>query len=249
MRIPNRVVVSAMVTRLAGEDGHVTPDVVERYARYARGHVGLIVVEATSIHGAKSGPPLRLSEGAFFPEHRALVDRVKAGSDSAIVPQIIHFMKVARSGRRQKIDSLRADEIETIVAQFGAAARRARESGYDGVELHAAHAYTLASFLSRLNPRRDEYGGRSLETRLRLFGRVMAEVRREVGDDFPVGVRLLADEMIKDGYTIEDSKSIPLRMCQLGVDYLSFSVGGKFEGALHHIGEPLYPYTGYSGDR
>ncbi len=249
MVLPNRVVVPAMVTRLSGEDGFVNQDVIERYVRYAEGHVGLIVVEATAVHGAKSGPLLRLSDDAFIAGHAELVRRVRAVSDSRIVPQVIHFMKVARSGWRQTIDSLTTEDIERIVVQFGEAAARARAAGYDGVELHSAHAYTLASFLSRRNPRRDDYDGRTLEGRLRLFGRVMAEVRRRVGADFPVGVRYLAEEAIKDGYTLEDAKRIGLRMAQLGVDYISLSVGGKFEDAVHRPGQPLYPYTGYSGDR
>ena len=249
MTIPNRVVVPAMVTRLSGEDGYVNEPIIDRYLRYAEGRVGLIVVEATAIHGNKSGPLLRLSDDSFIDGHRELVARVHGASDSRIVPQIIHFLKVARSGWRQKIDSLSTQEIETIIDQFGAAAARAREAGYDGVELHSAHAYTLSSFLSRHNPRRDAYDGRTLEGRLRMFGRVMAKVRERVGTDFPVGVRFLAEEAIKDGYALPDAQRIALRMAQLGVDYISLSIGGKFEDAIHKPGQPLYPYTGYSGDR
>jgi 2,4-dienoyl-CoA reductase-like NADH-dependent reductase (Old Yellow Enzyme family) len=249
MTLPNRVVVPAMVTRLSSEDGYVNEPVIERYQRYAEGRVGLIVVEATAIHGNKSGPLLRLSDQSFIPGHRELVRRVHAVSASKIVPQIIHFLKVARSGWRQRIDSLSAADIDLIVDQFAAAAARAREAGYDGVELHSAHAYTLSSFLSRHNPRRDAYDGRTLEGRLRLFGRVMAAVRARVGADFPVGVRFLAEEAIKDGYALPDAQRIALRMAQLGVDYISLSVGGKFEDAVHKPGQPLYPYTGYSGDR
>lgn len=247
--LPNRVVVPAMVTRLSGEDGFVNQDVIDRYLAYARGHVGLIVVEATAIHNARSGPLLRLSDDAFIPGHAELVRQVRDASPSRIVPQIIHFMKVARSGWRQTIDSLSEADIDGIVDGFAAAARRARQAGYDGVELHSAHAYTLSSFLSRLNPRRDAYGGRTLEGRLRLFGRVMGAVRAAVGTDFVVGVRFLAEEAIKNGYTLEDAKLIALRMAQLGVDYISLSVGGKFEDAVQTEGAPLYPYTGYSGDR
>ena len=249
MTIPNRVLVPAMVTRLSGEDGIVNQPIVDRYVRYARGHVGLIVVEATAIHGNKSGPLLRLSSDEFIPGHREMVKQVHGESETKIVPQIIHFLKVARSGWRQTIDSLSPDDIDLIVGQFGAAAARAREAGYDGVELHSAHAYTLSSFLSRHNPRRDEYDGRTLEGRLRMFGRVLTEVRRKVGADFPVGVRFLAEEAIKDGYGLPDSQRIALRMAQMGIDYISLSVGGKFEDAVHRPGQPLYPYTGYSGDR
>ena len=249
MTLPNRVLVPAMVTRLSGEDGYVNEGIVARYVRYAKGHVGLIVVEAMAVHEAKSGPLLRLSRDEFVPGHRDLVSRVHDAGPSKIVPQIIHFMKVARSGWRQTIDQLSLAEIDAIVDAFAAAAGRAREAGYDGVELHSAHAYTLSSFLSRRNMRRDEYDGRTLEGRLRLFGRVMARVRATVGNDWPVGVRFLAEEAIKDGYALPDSQRIALRMAQLGVDYISLSVGGKFEDAVHKEGAPLYPYTGYSGDR
>jgi 2,4-dienoyl-CoA reductase-like NADH-dependent reductase (Old Yellow Enzyme family) len=249
LALPNRVVVPAMVTRLSGEDGFVNEAVRDRYVRYAQGQVGLIVVEATAIHDSKSGPLLRLSRDEYIAGHRDLVRRVHDTSGSKILPQIIHFMKVARSGWRQKIDSLSLENIDAIVEQFGTAAARAREAGYDGVELHSAHAYTLSSFLSRHNPRRDLYDGRTLEGRLRLFGRVMARVREKVGADFPVGVRFLAEEAIKDGYALPDAQRIALRMAQLGVDYISLSIGGKFEDAIHKPGQPLYPYTGYSGDR
>ncbi|WP_341913275.1 NADH:flavin oxidoreductase [Ferrovibrio terrae] len=247
--LPNRIAVPAMVTRLSGEDGFVNQPIIDRYVRYAQGHVGLIVVEATAVHSNKSGPLLRLSDDEFIPGHRDLVDQVHATSDSKVVPQIIHFLKVARSGWRQTIDSLSEADIERIIEEFGQAAARARTAGYDGVELHSAHAYTLSSFLSRRNPRRDDFDGRTLEGRLAMFGRVMASVRRHVGKDWTVGVRFLAEEAIKEGYTVEDAKLIALRMAQLGVDYISLSVGGKFEDAVHREGQPLYPYTGYSGDR
>lgn len=247
--VPNRVVVPAMVTRLSGEDGYVNDGIIDRYVRYAQGHVGLIVVEAMAIHSSKSGPLLRISDDTFIPGHRELVNRVHDAGPSKIVPQIIHFMKVARSGWRQTIDQLSPADIDLIIEQFAAAAGRAREAGYDGVELHSAHAYTLSSFLSRHNKRRDEYDGRTLEGRLRLFGKVMTRVRQTVGADFPVGVRFLAEEAIKDGYGLPDSQRIALRMAQMGVDYISLSIGGKFEDAVHKAGQPLYPYTGYSGDR
>jgi dimethylglycine catabolism A len=249
MTIPNRTLVPAMVTRLSGEDGFVNQGIVDRYVRYAQGEIGLIIVEATAVHSSKSGPLLRLSEDRFIAGHRDLVRRVHDTSDSKIVPQIIHFMKVARSGWRQTLDMLSAAELDQIVEQFGDAAVRAREAGYDGVEIHCAHAYTLASAVSRLNKRRDEYDGRTIEGRLRLLGKVYANIRAKVGTDFPVGVRFLAEEAIKGGYTLPDAKLIALRMAQLGIDFINLSVGGKFEDCEKREGQPPYPYTGYSGDR
>jgi len=249
MTVRNRVVVPAMVTRLSGEDGFVNQDIIDRYVRYAKGEIGLIVVEAMAIHKSRSGPLLRISEDQYVPGLTELASRIHDTSDSKVVPQIIHFLKVARSGWRQTLDMLSLEDIDLIVEQFGDAVARAREAGFDGAELHAAHAYTLASFLSRVNPREDDYSGRTLEGRLRMIARVMENVRGKVGPDFPVGIRFLADEYIKDGYTITDAKLIGLRLAQLGFDYLSLSVGGKFEDAIHKQGEVPYPYTGYSGDR
>jgi 2,4-dienoyl-CoA reductase-like NADH-dependent reductase (Old Yellow Enzyme family) len=249
MRVPNRVMVPAMVTRLSGEDGFVTQAISDRYVRYAQGEVGLIVVEAMAIHGSNAGPLLRIGEDKFIPGLKEMNARIHGTSDSKVVPQLIHFMKISKSGWRQTVDMLSIEEIERIVEQFGQAAARAREAGFDGIELHNAHGYTLASFVSSANKRTDEYGGTTLENRLRLIGRVMESVRRYVGDDFPVGIRYLADEFVREGYTVEDARLIGLRMAQLGADYLSLSVGGKFEDAVHTPGHVLHAYSGYSGDR
>jgi 2,4-dienoyl-CoA reductase-like NADH-dependent reductase (Old Yellow Enzyme family) len=248
MTLPNRLVLPAMVTRLSGEDGLVNDDIRARYTRFSRGGVGLVVVEAMAVHSAKSGPLLRISSEEFAPGLRELCRRVHDAGPSKVVPQIIHFLKIARSGWRQTVDMLSHDELDAIVDAYGAAALRARSCGFDGVELHMAHAYTLSSFLSRLNPRKDAYGG-SLANRLRLPLRVMRRVRAEVGEDFPIGVRFLGEECIRNGYTVVDAGPIAIELARAGADYISLSAGGKFEDARVIPGEPLYPYTGYSGDR
>jgi 2,4-dienoyl-CoA reductase-like NADH-dependent reductase (Old Yellow Enzyme family) len=247
--LPNRVVVTAMVTRLCGEDGFVNQAILDRYTRFARGEAGLIVVEATAVHRAKSGPLLRLCDDSFIPGHRELVGRVHAAGPSTVALQVIHFLKIARSGWRQTVDMLSEDEMLDIVHDYAEAAARARAAGYDAVELHMAHAYTLSSFLSTRNRRRDRSGGRSLEARLRLPSEVLARVRERVGADFAVGVRFDGEECIKGGYGLGDARLMALRFAQLGADYISLSAGGKFEDAVHEEGVPLYPYTGYSGDR
>jgi 2,4-dienoyl-CoA reductase-like NADH-dependent reductase (Old Yellow Enzyme family) len=249
MTIPNRLVVPAMVTRLSGEDGMVNDDIMDRYVRFAKGETGLIVVEAMSVHGAKSGPLLRISSEEFKPGLTELAKRVHGTSDSKVVPQIIHFLKIARSGWRQRVEDLTKEDIKLIILQYGEAAVRARECGYDGVEMHMAHAYTMSSFLSKKNKRPDEFGGKSLENRLRVPLQVIEQVRKMAGEDFPIGVRFLGEEAIKGGYTTLESAQIAVRMAEAGVNYISLSAGGKFEDAVHKEGEVLYPYTGYSGDR
>ena len=130
---------------------------------------------------------------------------------------------------------------------FADAARRAREAGFDGVELHYAHAYTMASFLSRRNDRRDGYGG-SPEARVRLPLEVYRGVRARVGGDYTVGVRFLGDEVIEGGSRIEDAVYYGVEFARAGFDYLSISKGGKFEDAKQpKTGQAVYPYTGQSG--
>ncbi len=248
MTLPNRLVLPAMVTRLSGEDGLVNDDIRARYTRFAKGGVGLIVLEAMAVHGAKCGPLLRISSDEFAPGLTDLRKRIHDAGPSKVVPQIIHFLKISRSGWRQTVDMLSHADIDAIVDAYGLAAVRARTCGFDGVELHMAHAYTLSSFLSRVNPRRDEYGG-TLANRLRVPLRVVRRVRELVGEDFPIGVRFLGEECIRNGYTVVDAGPITIELARAGVDYVSLSAGGKFEDARVIEGEPLYPYTGYSGDR
>jgi len=136
---------------------------------------------------------------------------------------------------------------ETLPALFADAAERARRAGFDGVEIHAAHAYTLASFLSRLNDRADGYGG-ALEHRLRLPLEVLAAVRARVGADFSVGVRFLSEEGLPGGNELPDAVVIAQAFARADADWLSLSRGGKFEDARQpRVGEAAYPYTGPSG--
>ncbi|MGH9969188.1 MAG: NADH:flavin oxidoreductase [Pyrinomonadaceae bacterium] len=130
---------------------------------------------------------------------------------------------------------------------FAAAAARAREAGFDGVELHYAHAYTMASFLSARNTRQDGYGG-PRENRLRLPLEVYRAVRERVGHDYTVGVRFLGDEVIEGGSRIDDATYFGVEFARAGLNFLSISKGGKFEDAQQpKVGNAVYPYTGKSG--
>jgi 2,4-dienoyl-CoA reductase-like NADH-dependent reductase (Old Yellow Enzyme family) len=130
---------------------------------------------------------------------------------------------------------------------FAAAANRAREAGFHGVELHYAHAYTMAGFLSAQNDRADGYGS-SRENRVRLPLEVYREVRNRVGNDYVVGVRFLADEVIAGGSRVEDAIYYAREFAAAGFNFLSLSKGGKFEDAQQpKVGQAVYPYTGQSG--
>jgi len=312
-----RTWVPAMVPWRATEDGFVTPEVLEWYARFAEGQPGVLVVEATGIRDIASGPLLRIGDDRFVPGLRTLVETVRERSRgrTRLFIQILDFVAVRRRpdprrffGRYLEItDAMRAQialwlddprwreaeedavrhflltadrvTLETVLTDrelealdygyreriwdmhlphikelpqvlpplFADAGRRAREAGFDGVELHYAHAYTMASFLSRLNTRPDGYGG-SRDHRVRLPLEVLAAVRDRVGEDYVVGIRYLGDEVIAGGSDLDDAIWFGVRLAEAGVDYLSVSKGGRFEDAKQpKIGEAVYPYTGPSG--
>jgi 2,4-dienoyl-CoA reductase-like NADH-dependent reductase (Old Yellow Enzyme family) len=301
--------VPAMVPWRATEDGFVTPDVIDWYARFARGRPGAIVVEATGIRDIPSGPLLRIGHDRYLEGLRKLVQAVREASQghTRLFIQIIDFLAIRRRPDRAKfferyleitdrhraafdesmseadlrralaalsdeqlLQTLTAAEYEAL--QFGYrervtdmhlphirnlpqvlpglfadAAMRAREAGFDGVELHYAHAYTMASFLSRTNTREDGYGG-SREHRLRLPLEVFAEVRRRVGRDYAVGCRYLAEECIAGGNETDDTVPFGVAFAQAGMDFISTSRGGKFDDAKQPaVGAAAYPYTGPSG--
>ncbi|OLB53679.1 MAG: NADH oxidase [Candidatus Rokubacteria bacterium 13_2_20CM_2_70_11] len=315
--VEERTWVPAMVPWRATDDGFVTQNVLDWYARFAEGQPGVLVVEATGIRDVPSGPLLRIGDDRFVPGLRRLVDTVreKSRGRTRFFIQIIDFLTVRRRPEPQKYfgryleitDALRVqlalwlhdrrwreapeDEVrrflaaadrvtlETVLTDrelealdygyrervwdahlphirelprvlpglFAEAARRAREAGFDGVELHYAHAYTMASFLSRLNTRTDGYGG-SRENRARLPLEVLEAARARVGEDYVVGIRYLGDEVVEGGSRVEDAMWFAVKFAEAGVDYLSVSKGGRFEDAKQpKLGEAVYPYTGESG--
>ena len=154
-------------------------------------------------------------------------------------------------GYRERVDDLHlphvADLPRVLPGLFADAAARAVQVGFDGVELHFAHAYTMASFLSATNKRTDGYGG-DREGRVRLPLEVFAAVRERVGADYTVGCRYLGHEVIAGGSDLDDAVWFGERFARAGMDFLSISKGGKFDDAKQpKVGEAAYPYTGPSG--
>jgi len=156
-----------------------------------------------------------------------------------------------RQGYRERVTDMELPHIrdlpKVLPDLFADAARRAKTAGFDGVELHYAHAYTMASFLSALNNRPDGYGG-ARENRVRLPREVYQRVREVVGKDWVVGCRFLSDDCIEGGNTVDDAVYFGVELARMGMDFLSLSRGGKFEDAMQPgVGEAAYPYTGPSG--
>jgi dimethylglycine catabolism A len=154
-------------------------------------------------------------------------------------------------GYRERVTDMHLAHVRDLPASmpglFADAAVRAQEAGFDGVELHYAHAYTMASFLSRTNTRQDGYGG-ARENRARLPLEAFSEVRRRVRSDFAVGCRFLAEECIEGGSELADTIYFGVAFAKAGMDFLSTSRGGKFDDAKQPgVGDAAYPYTGRSG--
>jgi len=197
------------------------------------------------------------------PSHRRLL-KAKGCSEAAIREKLLalcddelqgilterEFESLSR-GYRERVTDTHLAHIRALPAVlpdlFAAAAGRAQQAGMDGVELHYAHAYTMASFLSARNSRDDGYGG-AKEQRVRLPLEVYRRVREVVGDDYTVGCRYLSDDCITDGSNVEDAKFFGIEFARAGMDFLSLSRGGKFEDAAQpKTGWSAYPYTGKSG--
>jgi 2,4-dienoyl-CoA reductase-like NADH-dependent reductase (Old Yellow Enzyme family) len=209
----------------------------------------------------------RPEPGRFFRDFLVLTDRHRAlmpGPDDAVREALAALpeddwpgvldsreLESLRYGERERVTDTWLPHIRDLPSVlpglFAGAAERAERAGFDGVELHYAHAYTMASFLSALNDRTDGYGG-PREHRIRLPLEVYRAVRAAVGSRFVVGCRFLADECIPGGSGVEDAAWFGAELTRAGVDYLSLSRGGKFEDAKQpRIGWSRYPYTGPSG--
>lgn len=197
------------------------------------------------------------------PEHRAALglgdapeadvrDAMEAlGEDALAAVLTPRELESLTHGYRERVTDTHLPHIEDLPQRlpglFADAAERAVKAGFDGVELHYAHAYTMASFLSPRNTRRDGYGG-SRENRARLALEVIEAVRARVGADHVVGARFLSEDCIEGGLTNDEACAFGVDFARAGLDFLSLSRGGKFEDAGQpKVGWAAYPYTGPSG--
>ncbi|HMK79581.1 MAG TPA: hypothetical protein VK438_08025 [Xanthobacteraceae bacterium] len=198
----------------------------------------------TDAHRGALGDPA-LSDDAVRQRLLALSD---ADLAAVLTPREREALQFGYRERVTDVDLEHVRELpRTLPPLFAAAAVRARQAGFDGVELHYAHAYTMASFLSRTNTRADGYGG-TVENRVRLPLEVFAAVRAAVGNDFVAGCRYLAEECVDGGSTVEDAAYFGTAFARAGMDFISTSRGGKFDDAKQPtVGTAAYPYTGPSG--
>jgi 2,4-dienoyl-CoA reductase-like NADH-dependent reductase (Old Yellow Enzyme family)/thioredoxin reductase len=257
MELANRVVMPPMGTNLGNADGTVSAENIAYLKRRAKGQPGLLITEITGVHpdGMVSPNELAAYDDRFIPGLRQMA-AVAHEAGCKIALQVHHsgreslyLLSQGKAMGPSAIPSIvfrgapremTMADIKEVIAAFGSAARRAREAGFDAVEIHCAHGYLLTQFLSALsNQRTDEYGGATLKERSRFVLEVIEEIRRQVGPDYPISIRISAEEFIKGGYSADDMQAILPDMVQAGADIIhaSFGTHGSPGGITQAPGE------------
>lgn len=243
LKLNNRLVMPPMATAKAESDGRVSQDILDYYKEKSEGgNISLIIIEHSFItpEGKASKNQLSISDDNIIEDLRKLADVIHQNGSKAIMQlnhagsaaekEVIGTMPVGPSAvinpRKGNIPrELTSKEIDDIIQAFYDAARRTKEAGFDGVEIHSAHGYLLNQFFSPLtNKRKDEYGG-SIHNRIRIHLKVIEAVRSAVGDDFPILLRLGASDYMEGGSTIEDSQIAAKEFEKAGIDILDISGG------------------------
>ena len=244
--VKNRLFMPPLSTNLA-DKGYVTDALVEHYSNRAKGGVGLIVTDVTTVERVYTYLPGEMSiyDDSFIPGWKKLVDAVHQ-YDAKILSQLFHpaYMAFPIPGTPQLIApsnvgpyyaksaprAVTVEELHVIVQQFGEAARRVQIAGGDGVEIQCAHAHgLLGGFLTPLyNKRTDEYGG-DINGRLRLTLEVIAKIRELCGDDFIIDVRISGDEYSEGGLTLNDMIYVSKQLEKAGVDFIHVSGGNTIK--------------------
>jgi 2,4-dienoyl-CoA reductase-like NADH-dependent reductase (Old Yellow Enzyme family)/thioredoxin reductase len=251
--IRNRFVVPAMVLNYCTEDGYPT----ERYLAYheekSRGGWGLIITQDYAIEPRGKGYSHipGLWEDAQIEPHSELPRRVhqygasifaqiyhagRQSNDAIMGMQPVAPSAIACPTKKQMPHVLTIPEIEALVAKFGDCARRAKEAGFDGIEVHGAHGYLVAQFMSAYsNKRTDHYGG-TVWNRARFALEIIRDIKEKAGADFPVIFRISGDEFVPGGRGIEETKAICMLLEDAGVHAIHVSAG--VYGSRHRVVPP-----------
>lgn len=239
--IPNRLVVPAMETMSCEHDGLVTDRFIKYHEEKAKGGWGLIITEDYVVTPESGNSPKLpgLWDDSQIEGNKKLTEIVHQNG-SKIFCQIYHSGKqtlpfvpweaVAPSAIKDTVTmnlprELTVAEIKKLAEDFGDATRRARDAGFDGVEVHAGHGYLIAQFLSSfINKRTDEYGG-CFENRTRFMDEIYNSMRAKAGEDFPICIRISANEYTIGGRTEAETYELAQHLDELGVDAISVSNG------------------------
>jgi 2,4-dienoyl-CoA reductase-like NADH-dependent reductase (Old Yellow Enzyme family) len=248
--LPNRLAKAAMTEGLADPAGLPTPELERLYGIWSDGGAGMLLsgnIQIDADHLERPGNVIidrELDAGALarFKSWTAAATRggnhfwAQLSHAGRQTMAIVNSRPKAPSAVRLGLPggqfgepvAMTAADIEAVIAGFARAARICRETGFTGVQIHAAHGYLISQFLSpRSNQRTDQWGG-SLENRARLLLRTLAACRQAVGAGFPIAVKLNSADFQKGGFAFEDSLQVAAWLEQAGIDHLEVS-GGTYE--------------------
>lgn len=246
--IPNRIAKSALSEALGTIDNRVTPELVRLYRRWGAGGAGLLITGNVMVDRRALGEPgnvvvederdlLMLQQWAAAGSARGARMWMQINHPGKQAPRGMNRENVAPSaiGFGEKLSpffpvprALRNAEIEEIVTRFGNTAAIAKKAGFDGVQLHGAHGYLISQFLSpHHNQRRDAWGGTAVKRR-RFVTQLFREVRRRVGEDFPIGIKLNSADFQRGGFTEAESLGVIKALAKAGIDLIEIS-GGTYE--------------------
>ena len=249
MVLPNRFVRSATIMGMAEIDGSYTTHLIDKMKNLAEGGVGLIITGFAYVmrNGKSNKWQLGCYGDELMPGLTQMADAVHT-CGGRIALQIVHcglFSNPELTGEPAPGPSVRQsengpmgvemtkDDIQEAVAAYRSAAERGKKAGFDAVQVHAAHGYQLGQFLSPyLNKRTDEYGG-SLVNRARMFLEAVTEVRKTVGSDYPVLVKINAEDRLDGGFTIDEMVKVSLMLQDIDVDAIEMSGGTALGFALN----------------
>jgi 2,4-dienoyl-CoA reductase-like NADH-dependent reductase (Old Yellow Enzyme family) len=244
MTLANRFVRSATWEGMAGEDGSCTPKLVDLMVQLAEGGVGLII--SSHAYASQEGQAGPWQLGIYSDELVAGFSKMTEAvhrSSGKIVMQLAHagiHANPSLTGQPPKGPSafekvpacqeMNHEEIQRVVEAFGRATRRAQKAGFDGVQIHAAHGFLLSQFLSPFfNKRRDQYGG-SIENRARLLMEVYHSARQEVGERFPVMVKMNSEDFLEGGFSLDEMVRVAAMLEKSGIDAIELSGGTLHSG-------------------
>lgn len=237
----NRLVMPPMATKSA-YDGEVNDKLIKFYTdRCGSGHIGLVITEHSYVdkQGKATANQLAIDDDSCIEGLSRLTESIKK-SGSLVFAQLSHAGRRAMCevtgqtpvsssadyGAENKVRALSTEEIHYLTEAFARAAVRAKKAGYDGVEIHSAHGYLLNQFYSPLvNHRQDEYGTDCMENRVRFHVEIIKAVREQVGEDYPIAVRLGGCDYMEGGSTVSDSVEAAMLLEKAGADLIDISGG------------------------
>ena len=241
--VPNRVIMPPMAIYVPGSNGYVTQKLIDYYETRAKGGVGYIIINATSVSpsGGTSHPNMTaLHDDSHIEGFKRLVDAIHSHGVKTSV-QLYHSGRqrygmiaggetLSPSGipdpvRKDPARMITIAEIQELVKHYASAALRAKKAGFDGIEIHCGHGYLLSGFLSPYqNRREDEYGG-DIWNRTRIVREILASCREAIGEDMQIGVRINGSDYVNGGNTLEDAKEIAKILVDAGAEVIHVSAG------------------------